>query len=79
MTQKLAPLGLAALIVLAPVAASADCLVEYKAKRDTPFTLVYDTVKLGGDCSQSAVQSQLSKKLAKQGLTLLKVVSITKR
>lgn len=57
-------------------AANAACSVEYKAKRDNPLKLFHDVAQVGGDCNIAAVTQKLEKKLQKQGLTLLKVLSV---
>ncbi|GAB4300147.1 MAG: hypothetical protein Kow0058_15590 [Roseovarius sp.] len=54
-------------------AAQTACRVEYKAKRDKPLTLFYDTVVLPGPCS--AAEGQLRQMLAARGLVLLKILS----
>lgn len=57
-------------------AASAACLAEYKAKRDTPFELHYDVARISGPCTRANARAQLQAQLAGQGLTLLKVLSV---
>ena len=57
-------------------AANAACYAEYKAKRDNPLELFYDVAQVGGKCTIAAATQSLKKKLAKQGLTLLKVLSV---
>lgn len=79
MTQKLAILGLVAALGLAPAAASAACYVEYKAKRDTPYALIYDVTTVSGPCTRKDANAALTRKLKSQGLTLLKVLSVTER
>ena len=66
-------------ILLGTQAAHAACTVEYKAKRDNPLELFYDVAQVGGDCNIAAVTQKLEKKLRKQGLTLLKVLSVKKQ
>ena len=66
-------------LMLASTAAQAACVVEYKAKRDNPLELYYDVAQVGGDCSVADATERLRVKLAKQGLTLLKVLSVTKQ
>ena len=66
-------LGLTALTALA---AQAACIVEYKAKRDNPLELFYDVTQLRGDCARGDVAERLRRKLAREGLTLLKVLSV---
>ncbi|MDV4144808.1 MULTISPECIES: hypothetical protein [Shimia] len=79
MTQKLAILSLIAALGLAPAAASAACYVEYKAKRDTPYALIYDVATVGGPCTRQDAKARLARQLKSQGLVLLKVISVTKR
>lgn len=61
------------------LAAQAACIVEYKAKRDNPLELFYDVAQVGGDCSQADATARLRQKLAREGLTLLKVLSVRER
>lgn len=58
-------------------AAHAACTVEYKAKRDNPLTLFHNVTTVPGPCDRGTVQRQLRAQLAQQGLTLLKVLSIS--
>ncbi len=60
------------------LAAQAACIVEYKAKRDNPLELFYQVAEVGGDCSQADATERLRRKLAQEGLTLLKVLSVRK-
>jgi hypothetical protein len=71
--------GVVAGLVLGLVAtgASAACLAEYKAKRDDPLELIYDTAQVGGPCTIEAASAELSARLGAQGITLLKVLSVT--
>lgn len=79
MTSKLiTPVALAACLLFAQPA-SAACMVEYKAKRDNPLKLFHNVAQVGGDCNIGAVTKKLEKKLAKEGLTLLKVLSVKKQ
>jgi hypothetical protein len=66
-------------LAVAGTAASAACTVEYKAKRDNPLELFYDVAQVGGDCSIGDATARLEKDLAKEGLTLLKVLSVRKQ
>ena len=65
-------------LVLTATAAQAACVVEYKAKRDNPLELFYDVAEVGGKCTVENAVERLQKRLAKQGLTLLKVMSVRK-
>lgn len=66
-------------LALVATGAQAACIVEYKAKRDNPLTLFFDTAQVGGDCSLADATRRLQKQLASQGLTLLKVLSVSKK
>jgi hypothetical protein len=66
-------------LAVAGTASSAACIVEYKAKRDNPLELFYDVAQVGGDCSIADATARLEKDLAKEGLTLLKVLSVRKQ
>ena len=70
---------LASAILAAMIAgsASAACIAEYKAKRDDPLRLFYGTLEIGSPCTIEAATAKLSAKLAAQGMTLLKVLSVT--
>ncbi|WP_428514401.1 hypothetical protein [Roseovarius sp.] len=57
-------------------AAQAACYAEYKAKRDTPFELIYEVAQVSGPCTVANATAQLGARLAGQGLTLLKVLSV---
>ncbi len=74
MKKMIAPLLFAALVA-AP--ASAACLAEYKAKRDNPLRLFYGTIEISGACTVAAATAQLGPQLAAQGMTLLKVLSVS--
>ena len=75
--KNILPLALCALM-LAP-AAHAACYAEYKAKRDKPFQLHYDVAQISEPCTERSAKAQLNRRLAGQGLTLLKVLSVTKQ
>ncbi|WP_255008371.1 hypothetical protein [Roseovarius sp. M141] len=74
MMKMIASLTLAALIA-GP--ASAACIAEYKAKRDDPLRLFYGTIEVSGACTVAAATAQLKNQLSAQGMTLLKVLSVT--
>lgn len=65
-------------LTLAAGAAQAGCTVEYKAKRDNPLELFYGQAEVGGNCSKADATARLRSQLARQGLTLLKVLSVSK-
>lgn len=75
-TPSHAVLGAVLSLIAGTSQAQAACLAEYKAKRDTPFELHYDVAQIGGPCTMANAQAQLQERLAKQGLTLLKVLSV---
>jgi hypothetical protein len=79
MKQILAPLLVSVLFSMAPALASAACYAEYKAKRNNPLKLVYDVARISGPCTVSSASAQLKSKLAKRGLTLLKVMSVEEK
>ncbi|APX23110.1 MAG: hypothetical protein CML50_01960 [Rhodobacteraceae bacterium] len=76
MKRILVPLLLALCL---PVAAQADCYVEYKAKQDGPLRLHYGIARLpGGDCPPGAEAADLLRpRLAGGGWTLLNVVGLS--
>lgn len=76
MIKTLIPLALAALVA-SP--ASAACVAEYKAKRDNPLELLYDTAVITGECSVGAAHAELQGRLAAEGITLLKVLSVSQQ
>ena len=57
-------------------AAQAQCFADYKAKQDNPLRLHYGVVELQGPCSASAAQSEIASRIAREGWTLLNVVSV---
>lgn len=68
-------LGLGLSVTALP--AQAACLAEYKAKRDNPLELYYDVAQVAAPCTIENAEAQLRAILASQGLTLLKVLSVT--
>ena len=73
MTHRIRTLSAALALTLAAQAAQAACVVEYKAKRDKPFELFYNVTTVDAPCS--AADGALRAQLARQGLTLLKIMS----
>ncbi len=69
---------LALVALLAAGTADAACRVEYKAKRDNPLKLDFGTADLPDSAcaSKAAAAAALAPRLAKQGWTLLAIVSI---
>ncbi|EDM72715.1 hypothetical protein RAZWK3B_00805 [Roseobacter sp. AzwK-3b] len=79
--QKRIPLpllGAATGLILASLAtgAQAACYVEFKAKKDNPLQLFHEVVQIQGPCTQANARAQLQQRLAQQGITLLKVMSV---
>lgn len=64
-----------AAFALAPMALSAECYADYKAKQDNPLRLHYGVAQIS-QCSKAAAQSELSARLAAKGWTLLNIVSV---
>ncbi|MEB8388191.1 hypothetical protein OO012_13210 [Rhodobacteraceae bacterium KMM 6894] len=56
--------------------AHAACYAEYKSKSDNPFQLYYNVAQISGPCTVASASAQLSRQLAAQGQTLLKVLSV---
>ncbi len=73
MKRILHPLTLALALSFTAQVAQAACQVEYKAKRDKPFELFYNVTTVNAPCS--AAEGALRAQLARQGLTLLKIMS----
>ncbi len=76
MMKIITPLALVALLA---TPANAACIVEYKAKRDNPLELFYATAMIDGACTVAAARAQLRRQLGAQGLTLLKVLSVSEQ
>lgn len=63
--------------LLAAAPAQADCYADYKAKQDNPLRLHYGVAELPDNaCSKGAATKALAPRLARQGWTLLNIVSI---
>lgn len=65
-----------ALFVATAGVAQASCIAEYKAKRDNPLELFFAEAAISGACTVDNATRQLQSRLAAQGLTLLKIVSL---
>lgn len=75
--KQILPISLAlGLMAALPQAAQAGCYADYKAKQDNPLKLHYGVAELNGACSKGAAQGELSPRLARDGWTLLNVVSV---
>lgn len=60
-------------------AAQAACYAEYKAKSDNPLKLYHNVAQISGPCTVANATAQLRSALAGQGLTLLKVLSVSEQ
>ncbi|MFK7876439.1 MAG: hypothetical protein AB8B71_11770 [Paracoccaceae bacterium] len=67
---------ISAILICIAAQAQAACYADYKAKQDNPLRLHYGVAEMTGPCTQSAAQSDLTRRLAAQGWTLLNVVSV---
>ncbi len=76
MRQHFILAALMGLIAFGANAADAACYAEYKAKRDNPLELHYSVAQISGPCTVASARAQLTRSLASQGLTLLKVLSV---
>lgn len=69
------PVLTACLLALASPAA-AECFADYKAKQDSPLRLHYGVAEVSdASCSAGAAESELAPRLARDGWTLLTVLS----
>ena len=73
MKQMFLTLALAALVA---GRADAACYAEYKSKSDNPFQLYYNVAQIDEPCTLASASAQLTRQLAAQGQTLLKVLSV---
>lgn len=64
--------------VLSAGSAFADCVAEYKAKRDNPTEYLHSTMPVPSEfCSAEQAQSYVAQELSKEGWTLLAIVNVT--
>ncbi len=56
--------------------ASAQCFADYKAKQDNPLRLHYGVIQLQGACSASAARNEVAGRIARDGWTLLNIMSV---
>lgn len=73
------PIRLAAMAValaMATPASAAECYADYKAKKDGPLRLHYGVVELQGGCDKASASAEVADRIAKDGWTLLSVVSV---
>lgn len=64
----------AALTALAALPATAECYADYKAKQDGPLRLHYGVAEVSS-CDRGAAAAELAPRLARNGWTLLNVLS----
>lgn len=76
MKQIFAILLTLSLCAVLPQGAAAACYADYKAKQDNPLKLHYGVATLSGGCSKGAAEGELAPRLARDGWTLLNVVSV---
>ncbi|SEO85626.1 hypothetical protein SAMN04490248_11433 [Salinihabitans flavidus] len=79
MKHVIFPLAVLATLSALPATAQAACYAEYKARQDSPYKLVYDIAPISGPCTLDAAKAKLQSRLAKRGLTLLTVMSVSER
>lgn len=70
------PLATALLVALAGPGAAADCYADYKAKQDGPLRLHYGVARIEGPCDAASAATELARRLAAEGWTLLNVLSV---
>lgn len=78
MTTRILPLAALAALTAAAGPASAACYADYKAKRDAPLRLHYGVAELPDRAcgSAAAAAEALAPRLARDGWTLLNILSI---
>lgn len=76
MTRILRYVALAAMLTAAPAIAQAACFADYKASKDNPLRLHYGVAQISGACTTRNAWSQLERRLAAQGWTLQRVLSV---
>ncbi|WP_376870990.1 hypothetical protein [Albirhodobacter sp. R86504] len=77
--KQFAPLILTTLLAFGGFSASAQaaCFADYKAKQDNPLRLHYGVAQLpDGACDAAKAKSVLAGRLAREGWTLLNILSI---
>lgn len=57
-------------------AQSRDCYADYKAKQDSPLKLHYGVISLEKDCSRESAAGEIAERIAREGWTLLNVLSV---
>ena len=70
-------LAMLAALILSAAPAAAGCFADYKAKQDDPLRLHYGTIRIDGNtCTPTAAAAQIEARIARDGWTLLNVVSV---
>lgn len=69
-------IALCIMLMFGASGAAAQCFADYKAKQDNPLRLHYGVVQLSGACTASNARAQLNTRLARNGWTLLQVMSV---
>jgi hypothetical protein len=77
MSRRVTFLILPLLVLFAAGAARAECYADYKARRDAPLRLHYGVIRISDAAcgSRDAAQSEIAPRIAKDGWTLLTVLS----
>ncbi len=63
-------------ILALPLAASAGCYADYKAKQDDPLRLHYGVAQINDACDAASAKAELTPRLAAEDWTLLNVLSV---
>lgn len=69
-------LATALAFALAASSASAACYADYKARQDDPLRLHYGVIELEGPCDAAEAADEVARRIAREGWTLLNVVSV---
>lgn len=76
MIRFLRYLALSAALLALPALAQAACFADYKASKDNPLRLHYGVTQISGSCTTSNARAQLKRRLAANGWTLQRVLSV---
>lgn len=76
MRHLLIPLALIAALALPASVSAAECYADYKAKQDNPLRLHYGVIELQGACKRKPAKAEVSARLARNGWTLLNIMSV---
>jgi hypothetical protein len=76
--SRLVPRALVLLALLAATPAAAACFADYKASREPPLRLHYGVIALPEPAcaSRGAASAEIARRIAREGWTLLDVVSL---